>query len=137
MQKGKIDKEKMALIIRDLDNYMKEMAENIDLKNLDDVKEFRAASMILFQIINRVINLGEEIIFGKKYRTPSTLKDIFFILGQEKFIRRELADELKKLVEYRNMLSHEYGKATEKDIITINKKLIFVNEFIKRVKKEL
>jgi uncharacterized protein YutE (UPF0331/DUF86 family) len=64
--------------------------------------------MILFALLNRCIDLGNEIILAHGFGIPSTYREIFSILEREQVIEPDLAKSLMNLVFYRNLLSHEY-----------------------------
>jgi len=46
--------------------------------------------MVLFTILNRAIDLGEEIVLSKNLGMPSTYKDIFRLLLKNKTIEKNI-----------------------------------------------
>jgi uncharacterized protein YutE (UPF0331/DUF86 family) len=94
-------------------------------------ERFYSLSMILFSILNRTLDLGEEIVRGKKLGMPGTYQGIFQILEREKIISTQLSHELEYLAKQRNVLAHEYFDISPKSIFLISKKMEIVKEFIK------
>lgn len=90
--------------------------------------------MILFSILNRAIALGEEIIAGKKLGIPSTYKEIFKLLMQNKIIDKNMEKELSELVFYRNLLSHEYHDLSVDDVFFVYERIQAVRKFVEVVK---
>jgi uncharacterized protein YutE (UPF0331/DUF86 family) len=57
-----------------------EWIELTDTRDLDYLKNFYAVSMILFTLINRVIDLGDEIVTSRNLGVPGTYREIFNLL---------------------------------------------------------
>ena len=133
-----MDKERLTKIIADIEKYSKDL-EKMKIKEVEDlrnIEKYYSTSMILFSLLNRVIDLGQEIVIGKKLGMPSTYKDIFRILLRRKIIDEKMFGKFKKLVDMRNMLSHEYHEIKGEDIFRTMKDVKIVKKFIKRMKKE-
>lgn len=133
------DKERVAKIIGDIERYFSDL-ESMRIsseKDLEDKKNFYSTSMLLFSIINRAIDLGEEVITARKLGTPSTYKDIFFMLMKNKLINAKMKDELSELSHYRNLLSHEYQNFSERDVFDAFLLVHVVKDFVKRVKADI
>ena len=76
------DLERLTKIISDIHRYLDDL-ERIEIKDprdLDDIKNFYAVSMILFTLINRVIDLGDEIVTSRNLGVPGTYREIFNLL---------------------------------------------------------
>ncbi|NCN65747.1 MAG: DUF86 domain-containing protein [Candidatus Altiarchaeum hamiconexum] len=79
-------------MINDIEKYFGDL-ENLGIEkadDLDDRKNFYAVSMVLFTILNRAIDLGEEIVLSKNLGMPSTYKDIFRLLLKNKTIEKNI-----------------------------------------------
>ncbi len=60
------DLEKITIIIADMEKYFEDM-EKLGIRkieDLDDIKNFYSVSMLLFAILNKAIDLGEEIVLS-------------------------------------------------------------------------
>ncbi|MBI4163713.1 MAG: DUF86 domain-containing protein, partial [Candidatus Aenigmarchaeota archaeon] len=64
-----------------------------------------------------------------------TYKDIFWLLDKGKIITTNSRKRLWDIIKYRNVLSHEYGEITQKDLVYIIKNLSEIKNFIKIVKQ--
>jgi uncharacterized protein YutE (UPF0331/DUF86 family) len=129
------DLERISKIKSDVERYLKDLDEfGIESQSdLADKKNFYSLSMVLFAIINRIIDLGEEIVYGKGLGTPGSYKEIFSILARNKVIEKKMARELSNLVFHRNLLSHEYFNIMEEDVFEVFEKMGVVQEFLERI----
>ena len=93
--------------------------------------------MVLFSILNRAIDLGDEIVMANNLGMPFTYKEIFRLLTRNEFIGKDMGEELSNLVFYRNLLSHEYYDLTEEDVLEVFKKISIVKKFVERIKDVL
>ncbi|MEM7827029.1 MAG: HepT-like ribonuclease domain-containing protein [Candidatus Aenigmatarchaeota archaeon] len=110
--------ERIAQAIADIEKWFKEL-KKLDIKrleNLDDSRNFYTASMLIFSIINRTIDIGEELIAIKRLGFPSSYREIFEILEKNRVIDEELMKKLSRLVFYRNLFAHEYFSFSKKDV---------------------
>lgn len=80
--------------------------------DLSDSRNFYVASMILFALLNRVLDLGSEVIIARGSGIPTTYREIFSLLEQEGIVTHTLAQSMKHFVTCRNLLSHEYQGIT-------------------------
>lgn len=62
----------------------------------------------LYLITQATIDLAEAFIAFKKYRKPTTMREAFDILAEEKVIDIDLAHQFYKIVGFRNALAHAY-----------------------------
>lgn len=130
------DRERVGKIVSDIERYFSDL-QSIGIKDrkcLEDKRNFYAVSMLLFSIINRAIDLGEEAVTARNIGTPSTYKDIFFLLKKGGMINEKMKDELSALSSYRNVFSHEYYRYTEKDVFDALARVGVVKDFVKRIK---
>lgn len=101
-----MDKERIVKILSDIENYLNDLEErNIRRsEDLTNVEKYYATSMILFSLLNRVIDLAQEVVLGKKLGMPASYKQIFRILSEKRLISRELFKEMEKFINLRNIL---------------------------------
>jgi len=135
------DIERMGKIISDIERYFRDLElEGLNIKKVEDLedrKDFYAISMVLFSILNRAIDLGDEIVMANNLGMPSTYKEIFRLLTKNEYIGKDMGEELSNLVFYRNLLSHEYYDLTEEDVLEVFKKISIVKKFVERIKDVL
>ncbi len=130
------DLERLGKIISDIEKYLKDLKE-LDINNIEDLsdkKNLYSVSMVLFSIINRTIDMADEIVMSNNLGMPSTYKEIFNLLAKNDYIDDTLRDKMSKLVFYRNLVSHEYYDMTEKDIFNVMERIYTVREFVDAVK---
>jgi len=133
------DIERIGKIISDIERYFRDL-EGLNIKNVEDLedrKDFYAISMVLFSILNRAIDLGDEIVMANNLGMPSTYKEIFRLLTRNEYIGKDMGEDLSNLVFYRNLLSHEYYDLTEEDVLEVFKKISIVKKFVERIKEVL
>jgi len=130
------DIERIVKIVSDIEKYFRDLEElKIEkMADIEDKRNFYALSMVLFSILNRTIDLANEIVMANNLGMPSTYKDIFRLLAKNGFIERELEKRLSNLVFYRNLLSHEYYELTEEDVFDIFKRINVVKQFVEKSK---
>lgn len=130
------DIQRIGKIIGDINRFQEDLRGlNIKTaKDLQDKKNFYSVSMLLFSILNRCINLGEEIVTAENLGTPATYRDIFVLLNRKKIITLILEQKLSSLMRLRNALAHEYEDFTEKDVFDGLRSLSAVGEFVVIVK---
>lgn len=129
------DIERITRAIADIEKYFKDI-EGLNVKDADMSNEkFYSLSMLLFAILNRALDLGNEVIKANELGMPVSYKEIFLILGKNKLISRELEVSLVQLAGLRNVLSHEYYDVTKEKVFEAYKKIGAVREFSKVVKK--
>ena len=130
------DLERINKIILDIERFFTDLDE-IKIKSVDDLKNkknFYAVSMIIFAIINRAVDLGDEILASLNIGVPSKYADIFYLLKRDGHISRDLTQDLTWLVDARNLLSHEYQDFDGEDILDIMGKVQSIKEFVENMK---
>jgi len=130
------DKARITKILKDINRFFNDL-DKINVKSIDDlmnIEKFYAVSMILFALINRAIDLGDEIVASLDIGMPSKYTDIFYILRREGYISSDLTQNLIWLVNARNLLSHKYQDFDEEDVFNIMKKIQSIKEFLEIMK---
>jgi len=130
------DRARINKIIRDIDRFLNDL-DKMNVKSIDDLsnkKNFYAVSMILFALINRTVDLGDEIVASLNIGMPSKYNDIFYLLRRNDYISRELTQNLTWFVDIRNLLSHEYQDFDEEDVFNTMEKVQYIKEFVEEMK---
>jgi uncharacterized protein YutE (UPF0331/DUF86 family) len=131
------DREQVSKILSDIERYTKDLQE-LDISAREDLEDRRtlyALSMLLFTIINRALDLADEVIIANRLGMPSSYREIFDILRRRRFIDRELAEEMAALVFYRNMIAHQYDDLTDDDLYSLFQRLGTIMQFVDRMKE--
>lgn len=90
----------------------------------------------LFLICKSTIDLAEAIVSYLNLRQPFTYGEIFEILEEEKLISPKLSLKMKKMVGFRNILTHAYGEISLEIVDSVLKKDINdIFQFLKVIEK--
>jgi len=117
-------------ILEGYKQYTREQIEgDIDIKGM--------VERYLYLVVQSAIDLAEATLSFKNLRKPTTLGETFTILEEVKIIDKNLANEMIKMVGFRNILAHDYAEINY-DIVyhILQNKLSDIEEFIQQVKKE-
>ena len=133
------DIEKITGIIKDIENYERELKEIgiKSLKELEKSEKKHASSMICFAVLNRVIDLGQEILVSEKYPMPSRYGDIFINLAKAGVMNLEEAKKINELIDFRNVIAHTYFELSNKQLFKIIENIDLINKFIEKIKKKV
>mgnify|MGYP001573672905 FL=1 len=127
-----LNKERLNFIVEDINIYFEKLRKIAPTKeNLNNDEKFLSTSMASFQILNRMIDLADEIVKIEKIGYPLQIKDLFTFLEEKNIIDKKLERKLKDLVISRNKFSHRYGNINKEEILLILKELDSVKDFIK------
>ncbi len=130
------DLERINKISKDIEKYFYEL-ESIGLakENINLPEKFYSSSMLLFGIINRAIDLSEEIIRKNPFGMPSSYEQYFELLGEKGIIDKSLSEELRKLTKDRNLFAHQYFDMDKKQVLNVLKRIHHIKDFVERIKK--
>ena len=133
-----MDDERIASILKSIEKNL----DDVDARFKDgkvptesDKVLFDAGCMSLFQALNRSIDLADEVIASKRLGVPGSYSDSFNILKDARVISENICNEMKKLVIYRNLISHEYYNLSPEDVKKVMKKLSVVHDFLEDIKR--
>ena len=133
------DIERITNIIKDIEKYKKDL-EMMKIKSpneLEDIRNLHASSMLCFAILNRVIDLGQEILIKEELGMPEKYADIFSKLSEVGLMNKKEADEMNELIRFRNILAHSYFELGKKDIFKIISHQELIDKFIEKIKKRV
>lgn len=122
-------------------------------KNLKLLKEFRkysaevlksetilngAVKWYLYLVIQDTISLAEAVIAYKNLRKPTSYRESFYILREEKIISFDLQEALIKMSGFRNLIIHEYDKIDFRKVVeTLKNDLRDIEQFLKSITVKL
>jgi uncharacterized protein YutE (UPF0331/DUF86 family) len=133
------DLQRVGKIFADIEKYFKEM-ESYNLKgeqDLKDSKNYNATSMLLLAILNKIIELGGEVLAEEKAGAPGRYQDIMPMLAKANILNKDAAERLNKLIKQRNILAHYYGEMTEKGLFKLTKDIYEIKDFMRAIKKRM
>ena len=126
------DEERIGTILSDIQRYLNDL-EGLGIHSVQDLydkRNFYASSMVLFSLLYRVFDLGNEMAIAHNLGIPGTYREIFVLLQKSGFIENDLAHEMVGLVTYRNLLSHEYHGISEETLFNLTKKIASIRQFV-------
>ena len=134
-----LDLERIEFIIEDV-NFLISKLESFEIKKLDDLKDdknFYSSSMVIFSILNRCVDLAEQIVEGKKIGFAMKYRDFFKMLEDKNILSKETSEEIQELIIKRNKISHRYFSVTKEELFDVLNKLPVVRRFIQEVQESL
>ena len=133
------DIEKIIRIIKDIENFERELKE-MNVKSANDLgksEKKHAVSMVCFAVLNRAIDLGQEILIKEEYSIPSKYGEIFTSLSKAGVMNIEEAKKMNELIDLRNVIAHTYFELTNKQLMKIVDNINLIDKFIEKVKKRV
>ena len=129
---NKISSVKKYLTI--LQNFKKYSRKDIE----NDLNIKGAVERYLYLASQATIDTAEAFISLKDFRKPTTLREGFEILEEEKVISIELREKMVKMAGFRNFIAHDYDKIDyDKVYDVLQNRLTDIEEFIGQIKKIL
>jgi len=122
---------KYLAILQGYKQYTREQIEkDTDIKGM--------VERYLYLAAQSAIDLAEAVLSFKNLRKPTILSETFNILEEAKIIDKNLADEMVKMVGFRNILAHDYAKINY-DIVydVLQNKTVDIEEFIQQIAHSL
>ena len=134
-----IDNERIANMVKDIERYFSDLEEiKIGNKNeLQEPEKKHSVSMLVFSIVNRVLDISNEFIAGSKIPSPASYRDAFDLLKTHKIISPQTAEKMIWLVKYRNIIAHEYYVFGVDEIFQLKKRIYDVELFIQEIKRHI
>jgi len=104
----------------------------------DDLNIRGAVERYLYLAVQATIDVAEAFISLRDFRKPTTMKEAFEILEEEKIISVESREKMVKLAGFRNFIAHDYEKI-DYDIVydVLQNKLKDLEDFVSEIKKSL
>lgn len=117
-----------------LEGYKQYTREQIE----DDVDIKGMVERYLYLAVQSAIDLAGAVLSFRDLRKPTTLGETFTILEEAEIIDKNLADEMIKMVGFRNILAHDYAEINY-DIVydVLQNKLFDIEKFIQQIKRLL
>ncbi len=111
-------------------------AKFVVTKDISDYFVYNTLAMECFQAVNSLIEIGEWIVAERKLGFPSTYREIFELLYNNKIINKEIFESIKRLIFLRNLIAHEYYKITKDELVEMVDLLKIAEKFVKEVKEK-
>lgn len=136
-----VERDVIIRIFTNLDEYLRDLEE---LKKTSTLQDFitnkvirRYAERTLHLAVEACLDLAQHIISYQGFREPLDNKDCFQVLYEEGITSQSLADRLKKMAQFRNVVVHDYIKIDPEIVFAIiQKDLGDITAFIKAIKEK-
>ncbi|MGB9772930.1 MAG: DUF86 domain-containing protein [Bacteroidota bacterium] len=109
-------------------------AREVAEKDVSDYFVYNTLAMECLQSVNALIEIGEWIVTEKKFGFPSTYREIFELLHNNKIIDNGIFESIKRLIFLRNLISHEYYRISKDELVEMVGLLKGAEKFIESVK---
>ncbi len=107
-----VDRERIASRLDELDGYLRELDQIMPANRTayEEIEKRRACERLLQISVETVVTISQLLVSGLRLGLPAEENDLFEKLARERLISSELAETLKSMKGFRNILVHEYGK---------------------------
>ncbi|MEO0268967.1 MAG: HepT-like ribonuclease domain-containing protein [candidate division WOR-3 bacterium] len=124
-------------LVENILRFERHYSKAVQLKDKDitDYFIYNTLAMDCFQAVNALIEMGEIIVTKNKIGFPSTYREIFELLFKEEILTEEEFESAKRLLYFRNLISHEYYRISESELLEMVDLLEKIKEFVERIKK--
>lgn len=136
-----LDRKRILAKLDELDSHLNELRE-VAPKSYKEYKESiekrRACERLLHISIECVIDVCNVLVANMRLGLPAREEDLFRKLEDAKVISRDLADVLRRMRAFRNILVHRYGTVDDKLVYDVIENRLgdfkkFKREILKRV----
>jgi uncharacterized protein YutE (UPF0331/DUF86 family) len=136
------DQKRFSKILNDIERYLTD-AQSIGYKSIRndrDRRNYYAIVMVLFVLINRIIDLGREVLYARGYALPDEeLKNkvVFKKLYDHGKNDWQMREDLVCLVNFRNKCSHHFHEIDPDEVKEIFLHLSLMEDFTLKMKNDL
>lgn len=134
-----LDRNVILARLAKLDDYVFRLKRFEDIKLKDYLNDYDLQAIVernLQLAIQVCIDITNYIIARKKLTFPIEQENIFLLMGREGIIPQKLAARIKGMVNFRNILVHDYTEIDSERVFKILKQgLKDFNEFAKAIVK--
>lgn len=106
-----VDKSVIEELIKNLDFKLGQLRNKVNISLEEYIQNYDLQAIIerrLEESIQTCIDIGNNIISQNDLRIPSTYKEIFQILMENRIISKNVSERMMDLAGFRNILVHEY-----------------------------
>ncbi|MEA2089707.1 MAG: DUF86 domain-containing protein [Thermoproteota archaeon] len=126
---------KFDIIDRNL-RFLEEIKNFSPEQFIDSYKDVQAAKYSLLEIMEACIDIANYLISVKGFRRAEEYSEMFKVLREEGVIEKTVANKLKDMARFRNLLVHRYGEIDNRRVLEIIKQnLKDIQEFEKDIER--
>lgn len=118
MKNEKIDEKKILFKIDEIDSYLEEIEKikPLDFEEYKHIEKKRSIERLLQISIEAIIDICYIIVSNLKLGTPSDEDILFEKLSKKNIISKNMANILKDMKGFRNILVHKYGEVDDEKV---------------------
>ena len=130
------DIERINKMVDDIGRFFRELDKfGYNEKTIADSEKMHASAMVIFGIMNRAIDLAEEVAVKNDLPMPATYSDCFPALAKAGLLDKKIAIKLEKLIKQRNLFAHHYYDSAPKSVLKVLREVYIVKDFVEKIKK--
>ncbi len=117
-----IDRERILSKLAELDGYLGELAQIVPSsfeEYVRSVEKRRACERLLQISVEAVIDICAMLVQGLRLGLPAEEDDLFEKLVRAGLISDEMAKTLRRMIGFRNILVHEYGRVDDRVVFEV------------------
>lgn len=137
MPNARLNKQRIKEKVQDIKEslqYLTAYSSQKDEEFLGNPEAVRAARYCFIVMAEAAINIAAHLCARLICKAPSTYAESFYLLGEHKLLDPLLAARLGKMMGFRNLLIHGYGKIDDRRMLQIMRNdLSDILEFLKAV----
>lgn len=120
-----------------VEKHLRRIRLKTDIDITDFMTNVDIQESILFNIqmgIQNCIDIAAHIISDEGLGVPGSTNEMFYLLEDNGFLSRDLAEKMTKAVGFRNLMVHEYGKIEMNQVFEMAKKDIDdITDYLKSI----
>ena len=130
------DIERINSFVDDITRFFQDLeAVGLNEQNLKVPDKLHASSMLIFGIINRSIDIAEEILVKNDLPMPSSYSECFPALSKAGLIDTKLCVAMERLAKERGLFAHHYYDMQPKKVLQLRKEVVIAKGFVEKVKE--
>lgn len=90
--------------------------------------------MLILGIINRSIDLAEEILVKNNLPMPSSYSECFPAIVKDGLIDKTICKNMENIIKQRGLFAHHYYDLQPKKVLQLSREIIIVKKFVEKVK---
>lgn len=105
------DAEIVAKKLAEIETYLAQLRREADLGQIeDDVKEERFVTHTLQLAIQAALDVANHVVADDRLGEATSYGELFSLMANGGWIERDLAEKLRRMAGFRNLLVHGYGE---------------------------
>jgi uncharacterized protein YutE (UPF0331/DUF86 family) len=133
------DPDLVAKKLAQIETYLRQLRDEADLSRLrTETKEERFVAHTLQLAVQAALDVASHIVADRRLGEPRTNRELFTLLERDDWIESELADTLRDMAGFRNVLVHGYEEV-DLDVVEdiVENHLTDLEEFVENIRRRM